>query len=194
MLLARLAVDRSCQGQGLGKALIKDALLRTAEAAEIAGIRALLVHARDDEARVWYEALEFEASPTTCSCSRRTCTPFCKPFRETGGNQHCVANKVPNSGRYRMLFETSKGRRRLFRPGDPCHPRRISGKDVPRDDEIPPAYRELVDWYRNEYAGGGGDGGGHEADPILSLRGLGKAIWADEDPDAYVDRLRERWG
>ena len=64
MLLARLAVDRSCQGQGLGKALIKDALLRTAEAAEIAGIRALLVHAKDEEARVWYEALEFEPSPT----------------------------------------------------------------------------------------------------------------------------------
>ena len=33
-----------------------------------------------------------------------------------------------------------------------------------------------------------------EADPILSLRGLGKAIWADEDPDAYVERLREGWG
>ena len=46
----------------------------------------------------------------------------------------------------------------------------------------------------NEYAGGDGDGGGREADPILSLRGLGKAVWADEDPDAYVDRLREGWG
>ena len=103
--------------------------------------------------------------------------------------QHCVANKAPDSGRYRMLFETSKGRRRLFRPGDPCHPRRNAGKDVPRDDEIPPTYRKLVDWYRNEYAGGGRD-----ADPILSLRGLGKAIWADEDPDAYVERLREGWG
>ena len=86
---------------------------------------------------------------------------------------YCVANKAPNPGRHRMLFETSTGRRRLFRPGDPYHPRRGSGKDVPRDDEIPPAYRELVDWYRNEYAGGGG---GREADPILSLRGLGKAI------------------
>ena len=64
MLLVRLAVDRSYQGQGLGKALIKDALLRTAEAAEIAGIRALLVHAKDQEARAWYEALEFEPSPT----------------------------------------------------------------------------------------------------------------------------------
>lgn len=64
MLLARLAVDRTEQGRGLGKALVKDALLRTAAAADIAGIRALLVHAKDDGARAWYEALEFEASPT----------------------------------------------------------------------------------------------------------------------------------
>ena len=47
----------------MGKALVKDALLRTAAAADIAGIRALLVHAKDDEARAWYEALEFEPSP-----------------------------------------------------------------------------------------------------------------------------------
>ena len=103
---------------------------------------------------------------------------------------HCVANKVPNSGRHRMLFETSKGRRRLFRPGDPCHPRRLSGKDVPFADDIPAAYRKLLDWYRNEYA----DDAGRDADPILSLRGLGKAIWADEEADAYVDRVREGWG
>ena len=64
MLLARLAVDLTWQGRGLGKALVKDALLRTAAAADIAGIRALLIHAKDDEARGWYEALEFEPSPT----------------------------------------------------------------------------------------------------------------------------------
>ncbi len=64
MLLARLAVDRKEQGQGLGKALLKDALLRTAQAADIAGIRALLVHARDDEARLWYQKYDFEPSPT----------------------------------------------------------------------------------------------------------------------------------
>ena len=64
LLLARLAVDRTCQGRGLGKALVKDALLRTATAADIVGIRALLVHAKDEEARAWYEALEFEPSPT----------------------------------------------------------------------------------------------------------------------------------
>ena len=64
MLLARLAVDRTAQGSGLGKALLKDALLRTAQAAEIAGIRALLVHAKDEEARAWYERFDFEPSPT----------------------------------------------------------------------------------------------------------------------------------
>ena len=103
---------------------------------------------------------------------------------------HCVANKPPNSGRYRMLIETSKGRRRLFRPGDPCDPGRSSGKDAPRDDEIPPAYGGLIDWYRSEYVGHGERG---PTDPILSLSGLGKEIWADEDADAYVRRLREGW-
>ena len=64
MLLARLAIDRTEQGQGLGKALLKDALLRTAQAADIAGIRALLVHAKDDEARGWYQKYDFEPNPT----------------------------------------------------------------------------------------------------------------------------------
>ncbi len=64
MLLARLAVDRTEQGKGLGSALLKDALLRTARAAEIAGIRALLVHAKDDAARAWYEPSISSPSPT----------------------------------------------------------------------------------------------------------------------------------
>jgi GNAT superfamily N-acetyltransferase len=62
MILARLAVDREHQGVGLGKALLKDALKRTAQAADIAGIRALLVHAKDDNARQWYLNWEFEPS------------------------------------------------------------------------------------------------------------------------------------
>lgn len=64
MLLARLAVDLAHQRQGLGQALLKDALLRTAQAADIAGIRCLLVHAKDDAAWRWYESWEFESSPT----------------------------------------------------------------------------------------------------------------------------------
>jgi GNAT superfamily N-acetyltransferase len=62
MILARLAVDLQHQRAGLGKALLKDALKRTAQAADIAGIRALLVHAKDEPARQWYQNWEFEPS------------------------------------------------------------------------------------------------------------------------------------
>jgi GNAT superfamily N-acetyltransferase len=64
MLLARLAVDRRWQGQGVGKALLRDALDRTLQAAEIAGIRALAVHAKDEQARAFYEYFDFVPSPT----------------------------------------------------------------------------------------------------------------------------------
>lgn len=64
MILARLAVATAHQRQGLGQALLKDALLRTAQAADIAGIRCLLVHAKDDAARKWYEGWDFEPSPS----------------------------------------------------------------------------------------------------------------------------------
>ena len=63
LILTRLAVDQNHQGKGLGKALLKDALLRTAQAADIVGIRCLLVHAKDEAARQWYEAWEFDPSP-----------------------------------------------------------------------------------------------------------------------------------
>ncbi len=64
MIFARLAVDRMYQSQGLGRALLKDAVFRTAQAADIAGIRAILVHAKDDAARQWYEAFDFTPSST----------------------------------------------------------------------------------------------------------------------------------
>ena len=64
MILARLAVALDHQGRGLGKALLRDALLRTAQAADIAGIRCLLVHAKDESARQWYQSWELEPSPT----------------------------------------------------------------------------------------------------------------------------------
>ena len=64
MLLARLAVSASWQGKGLGSGLLKDAMLRTLHAADIAGIRALVVHAKDDDARAFYERFGFTAAPT----------------------------------------------------------------------------------------------------------------------------------
>ena len=62
-LLARLAVDKNEQGNGLGSALLKDALLRIERAADVLGIRAVLVHAIDAEARAFYERYEFEPCP-----------------------------------------------------------------------------------------------------------------------------------
>jgi predicted N-acetyltransferase YhbS len=64
MLLARLAVDIRWHGQGVGKALLKDAMLRTLQAAEIAGIRALAVHAKDESSRRFYDHFDFIPSPT----------------------------------------------------------------------------------------------------------------------------------
>lgn len=64
MILARLAVDQTFQGKGLGRALLKDALRRTLAAADIAGLRAVLVHAKDDDARQWYRKFDFNDGPT----------------------------------------------------------------------------------------------------------------------------------
>jgi GNAT superfamily N-acetyltransferase len=64
ILLARLAVDRSLQGHGYGRALLADAAVRTLQAAELVSARAMLVHARDDSAAGFYEGLGFTRSPT----------------------------------------------------------------------------------------------------------------------------------
>jgi GNAT superfamily N-acetyltransferase len=64
ILLARLAVDGTQKGQGLGAALLKDALLRAVQASDVIGCRAVLVHAKDDAARAFYQRFGFEPSPT----------------------------------------------------------------------------------------------------------------------------------
>lgn len=64
VLLARLAVDRSVQGQGIGQALLKDALIRSSGAASTIGARAVLVHAKDGQAKAFYEHFNFEPSPS----------------------------------------------------------------------------------------------------------------------------------
>ncbi len=63
VLLARLAVDLRERGKGLGKALLFDALKRVEVAADIMGVRAVLVHAIDESARKFYEHFEFDPSP-----------------------------------------------------------------------------------------------------------------------------------
>ena len=63
MLLARMAVDSRSHGKGVGKALLRDAMRRTLQVADIAGIRAFAVHAKDDEAQSFYQHFDFIASP-----------------------------------------------------------------------------------------------------------------------------------
>jgi GNAT superfamily N-acetyltransferase len=63
MVIGRLAIDLQFQGQGVGSALLRDAVLRTLQAAEIAGIRAILVHTISEGAKRFYEKSGFIPSP-----------------------------------------------------------------------------------------------------------------------------------
>jgi GNAT superfamily N-acetyltransferase len=63
VILARLAIDTSMQGQGLGRALFRDAALRVVQASETIGIRGIIVHAISEDAKRFYLALGFQESP-----------------------------------------------------------------------------------------------------------------------------------
>ena len=63
MIVGRLAVDRTWQGRSVGRSLLRDAVVRTLQAAEIGGIRAILLHAISDEAKRFYERYGFQSSP-----------------------------------------------------------------------------------------------------------------------------------
>lgn len=108
--------------------------------------------------------------------------------------QHLVANVPPSTGKYTMLFETRVGFLRLYRPGDLIDPQRRSGrgtKHMPKREEVPFQYHDLLDWYeewcRQQNAGSVAD---WEHDPLIQLIGSGKHIWADEHADEYVENLR----
>ncbi len=105
--------------------------------------------------------------------------------------QHCVAYRPPNPGRYRMLFETAEGRRRLYRIGDPYRPDREGSKITPDPEDLPAGYAELLEWYREWCVAARRNPA--ETDPLLQARGSGKHIWADEHADEYVNRLRDNW-
>lgn len=105
--------------------------------------------------------------------------------------QHCVANRPPQPGRYRMLVETGPGRRRLFRPGDYYHPEREGAKMTPNREQIPYGYSGLLSWYRDWCSVAANRA--RDEDPLLALRGSGRQLWADEHADNYVRRLREGW-
>src|SRR5579864_3676303 len=99
---------------------------------------------------------------------RARCEGLSKPLRRgvyVHAVQHCVANRPPNPGRYRMLMETSPGRRRLFRPGDSYDPQREGAKITPEREDLPAAHAGLLLWYRDWSALATSDSMKH--DPLL---------------------------
>ncbi len=102
-------------------------------------------------------------------------------------SRHCVANVPSSPARHRLLVETGKSSRRLFRPGDPYHPDRRDGKTHPREVDLPPAYRALVHWYLTEWARPSGE------DPLLALYGTWRERLNGQSADDYVRELREDW-
>jgi GNAT superfamily N-acetyltransferase len=82
VILARLAIDSSCQGRGLGRALFRDAALRTIRAADTIGIRGIVVHAISIPAKDFYLALGFDVSPL----EPMTLTITLKDLRAIDGN------------------------------------------------------------------------------------------------------------
>lgn len=63
MVLGRLGVDRRWAGQGIGSGMLRESMLRTVQVSEIIGVRALLAHAKDEEAKRFYISKGFSASP-----------------------------------------------------------------------------------------------------------------------------------
>jgi hypothetical protein len=104
---------------------------------------------------------------------------------------HCVANRPPNPGRYRMLFQTQPGRRRLYCEGDPFDARRDGSKTLPEGVDIPERYRPLLQWYREWCKERPRTSSRFSA--LLELEGSGKDLWGNENADEYINRLREEW-
>jgi len=85
MVLGRLAIDKDFQGHGIGSGLLRDAVLRTVQAAEIAGIRAILVHALSEAAKRFYQSHGFIASPIDPMTVMITVTEAVKTLGEKTG-------------------------------------------------------------------------------------------------------------
>lgn len=134
-----------------------------------------------------------------------------RPGIHVHASQHCIANRVPNPSKHRMLFATGKHTRRLLQRGDEVHPAR-TGKIFPDEHEIPPQYLPLLAWAKARYETAKGvtvhkitstsaslaettqpKNEARWLESLFELQGLGKEIWKDIDPDEYVRQLREDW-
>ncbi len=133
---------------------------------------------------------EFAVEDIVERARREKMTEALRPGVYIHAQMHCVANRPPNPGRYRMLIETRPGYRRLFCAGDPFDPKRDGSKTVPLAADIPEKYRTLLQWYR-EWCGNRKSSSRFDA--LLALEGSGRHLWKNEHADDYINRLREGW-
>lgn len=97
------------------------------------------------------QAGDFSGQEILEKAARENLVDGFRPGFQVHISKHCVANKSPNPGRYRMLFETSRGRRRLFRNGDVFHPSREGGRIKPNPSDVPAEYQGALNWYEKFY-------------------------------------------
>jgi bifunctional DNA-binding transcriptional regulator/antitoxin component of YhaV-PrlF toxin-antitoxin module len=97
------------------------------------------------------KAEDFEVQEIVSRAVREKLVGGFRPGLQAHVSGHCVANKKPNGGRHRMLYETRRGHRRLVRADDASHPDR-NGDIRPKKAQLPTAYQTLVDWYDDVYS------------------------------------------
>jgi uncharacterized protein (DUF433 family) len=116
-----------------------------------------------------------------------------RPGVQVHASLHCVANKEPNPATYRMLYEAPEGGRRLFRAGDSAHPAR-QGKIVPRPEDIPAAYHDLLRWYHEVYnqAGSGEQKAGAPPAEYRAAASVGSRLIRETGPTNGSYDWRER--
>ena len=100
------------------------------------------------------ERPDFSVSEIIGRAVRENLSGEYRPGIQVHASTHCVAGKMPNPAAFRMLTETARGRRRLFRPGDPVHAGRIRGKIRPDREDVPKKFLEMLDWYDQRYTVG----------------------------------------
>lgn len=161
------------------------ASISTTKVADEVWIAAALLH------REHPEKPDFSIEEIVERAAKESLSPTRRPGVYVHVVQHCVANRPPNPGRYRMLIETAPGRRRLYRKGDSYHPERDNSKVTPIAEEMPHGYTGLLNWY-HEWSSNSNLSAA-QADPLLALAGSGARLWSDEHADKYVRRLREGW-
>ena len=112
---------------------------------------------------------------------------------QTMASQHLVATAKPSPDRYRMLTAVGRGRRRLYRSGDPYDVARASGPTHPDAESLEDEFQDLVGWYEGAFTDGAAPVDRWAAMEALVAYARASGIWKGVDADEYVAELRSGW-